>query len=185
MKILFDYLAILCFFIAFKLTNIYTATAVAMVVFSIQILACYIMHKRVEKSHLVSLVLLLLLGGSTLLLHKEIFIKWKPSIVYWIFSIVLIASHWIGEKPIIERLMGTGMALPKPVWYKLNMAWGCFFFAMGWLNLYVIYHYSTNVWVNFKLMGTLGLIIVFCIAQAFYLSRYIKDIDTDTKKSEC
>lgn len=175
MKFLFDYFPIICFFIAYKLWGIYTATAVAMVASALQLGAYWIMHRRFEKLHIITFAFIIVLGSLTLIFHKAIFVKWKPTIVYWIFSGVLFGSHFFGKKPLIHRMLNDKIALPEKVWPRLNMSWAIFFLGLGILNLYVVYDYNTNAWVNFKLFGTLGLMLVFIIGQAFYISKHMKN----------
>lgn len=146
-----------------------------MVASVLQIAIYWLIYKRTEKVHLITLAFILVLGGATLFFHKAIFIQWKPSVIYWIFGLLLIFSHVIGKKPIIHRLLGDKIQLPKKIWGRINFAWGVFFILLGFLNLYVVYHYSTNAWVNFKLFGTLGLTLLFALIQVLYLSRYVKE----------
>ncbi len=174
MKILNDYLPIICFFIVFKLYGIYAATAAVIVISTLQVSFFWFKNRRLETIPLVTLVLVVILGGTTLLLHDEIFIKWKPSVVYWLFTLALLGSQWFTKKSIMERMMGEKISLPKPIWSQVNVAWSIFFLGLGFLNIYVVYHFSTNAWVNFKLFGTLGLILVFAIAQSIYISRHMK-----------
>ena len=174
MKLLYDYFPIICFFIAYKLWGIYVATAVTMGASILQVSAYWLMHRKFEKVHLVTMALILVLGGATLFFHKTIFIKWKPSIIYWLFSVLLIGSHFFGKLTLIHRLIGDKIKLPQKVWARINFSWGLFFLFMGFLNLYVLYHYSTSSWVNFKLFGTLALTIVFIIAQVLYMSRHME-----------
>ncbi len=174
MKFLFDYFPIICFFIAYKLFGIFVATAVTMGASFLQVSFFWLKHRRFEKVHIITLALVLFLGGSTLLLHEAIFIKWKPSVIYWVFSILLFGSQFIGKKNILQRMLGDKVKLPTPIWKRLNLAWSIFFFLLGFLNLYVVYHYSTNAWVNFKLFGTLGLMLVFIVIQAFYMARHMQ-----------
>ena len=174
MKLLYDYFPIICFFIAYKLWGIYVATAVTIAASAIQVSAYWLIRRRFEKVHLITFVLITLLGGSTLLFHKVIFIKWKPSIIYWLFSILLIASQYFGKAPLIQRMIDGKIKLPDKVWARVNLSWGIFFLFLGFLNLYVVYHYSTSSWVNFKLFGTLGLTIVFIIFQVIYMGRHME-----------
>jgi intracellular septation protein len=175
MKFFYDYFPILCFFIAFKFFGIYIATAVTIVASVLQLGLYWLIHRRFEKIHIITLLSVVVLGGSTLIFHKEIFIKWKPSIIYWVFSIVLLGSQWIGSKPILQRMLGEKIVMPAKIWLRLNFAWAIFFLLLGLLNLYVVYHFDTNTWVNFKLFGTLGITLVFIILQAIYMTRYIED----------
>lgn len=134
----------------------------------------WLKHKKFEKLHVITLISVLILGGFTLFFHKPIFIQWKPSIIYWIFAMVLLFSRYITRKNLLVRMLGTKINLPTSIWDKLNIAWSLFFIFLGFLNLYVIYHYSMNAWVNFKLFGTLGLTLVFTIAQTVYMSRHVR-----------
>lgn len=173
MKFLFDYFPIIGFFIAFKLWGIYVATAVAIASSVLQVGLYWLKHRRFEKLHVITMIFIIILGGSTLIFHKPIFIKWKPTIVYWIFSVVLIGSQWIGNKTLIHRMLNEQITLPAKIWTHLNISWAIFFLLLGALNLYVVYHYSTNAWVNFKLFGTLGLMLFFIIVQALYVTKYL------------
>jgi intracellular septation protein len=133
----------------------------------------WIQHKKFETLHLITLAIVMLLGSTTLLLHNELFIKWKPTAIYWIFAVVFLLSQCIGKKLLIQRLLDNQITLPIIIWKRLNLAWVIFFISMGALNLYILYHFSTNTWVNFKLFGALGMTIVFIILQAIYMSRYL------------
>jgi len=173
MKFLFDFFPILLFFIAYKLYGIYVATVVAIVAAFAQLGLFWAKHRRFEKMHLVTLALIVVFGGATLILHDEMFIKWKPSVLNWLFGIVFIGSQFIGEKTLVERMMGANVTLPAAVWNKLNISWGLFFLALGFINLYVVYTFDTNTWVNFKMFGMLGLTLVFVLAQSVYLMRHM------------
>ena len=175
MKFLYDFFPILLFFIAYKMYDIYVATAVAMAAAAVQTFAFWLKYRRFEKMHLVTLALLLVFGGLTLLLHDPVFIKWKPTVINWLFAIVFMGSHWIGDKPLVERMMSHAIQAPLPVWLRLSWMWVTFFVGIGLLNLYVAFNYSEEAWVNFKLFGMLGITFAFVIGQAFYLSRYIED----------
>jgi intracellular septation protein len=173
MKLLFDFLPILLFFLAFKLFDIYIATAVGMVASLLQVAFYWLKHRRFESLHVITFVLVTVLGGATLLFHNATFIKWKPTAIYWAFAIAFLGSRFIGQKPLLQSLMEKNLTLPQTVWQRLNLSWVIFFGLMGTVNLYVVYHFSTNTWVNFKLFGALGLTIVFLIAQALYMTKYM------------
>lgn len=174
MKFLFDFFPILLFFVAYKLYGIYTATAVAIAAAFLQVGAFWWRHRRFENMHLVTLGLIALLGGATLWLQDEAFIKWKPTVVNWLFGAVFLASRYIGSQPLTKRMMGSAIELPDAIWYRLNTAWGLFFVSMGLLNLYVVYNFDTDTWVNFKLFGLMGLTLAFVVGQAFFLARHMK-----------
>jgi intracellular septation protein len=173
MKLLYDFFPILLFFIAYKVYDIYVATAVTIAAAFVQTGLYWLRHRRFENTHLLTLGLLVVFGGLTLILHDPVFIKWKPTLVNWLFAIGFIGSQFIGRKPLVERMMGHAVSLPAPIWSRLNQAWTWFFVAMGALNLYVAYNFSEDTWVNFKLFGMLGLTLAFVIAQSLYLSRHL------------
>lgn len=177
MKLLFDFLPIFLFFIAYKVYDIYTATLVAIVASCLQVAFFWFKHRRVEPMHIITLILIVVLGGATLMFKDETFIKWKPTGVNWMFGIAFLGSQFIGKKTILERMMGANITLPTEIWTRLNTAWALFFIALGFINLYVAYTYNTDTWVNFKLFGMMGLTIAFILVQAVYLSRHIKHED--------
>ena len=184
MKFLFDLFPIILFFAAYKLYDIYVATGVAIVAAVLQTGLFWLKHRRFENMHLVTLGLLIVFGGLTLILRDPIFIKWKPTVVNWLFAVVFMGSRFFGERTLVERMMSHAITVPAPVWLKLNWAWTLFFLAMGVLNLYVAYNYSEDTWVNFKLFGMMGLTIAFVFMQAFYLSRYMEEPDENKQESD-
>nr|VFJ63448.1 MAG: intracellular septation protein [Candidatus Kentron sp. DK] len=155
--------------------GILAATAVAVLASIVQVGMAWSHHRRVENMQLITLVLLIVLGGATLLFQDELFIKWKPTAVNWLFALVFWGSGLVGDKTLVQRMMEGNIQLPPVVWSRLNLAWVVFFLVMGFLNLYVIYHFSTEFWVNFKLFGLLGLTLLFVIGQSFYLIRFMKE----------
>lgn len=175
MKFLFDFFPIVLFFIVFKLFDIYTATAVAMVASISQVLIYRIKFQRYEKMHVISLAIIMLLGGATLFFHNPWFIKWKPTGIYWLSALVFLGSSFIGSKPLIQKMMEVNVTLTTKVWHRLNAAWSLFFIIMGALNLYVAYYYDTNTWVNFKLFGGVGFTFFFVLIQAFYLTKHMEE----------
>jgi intracellular septation protein len=174
MKMLFDFLPIALFFVAYKFFGIYAATLVAMVTSLLQIFYIWIKHHRLELMHIITLVIILVLGSATLFMHNPMFIKWKPTAIYWVFAVVFITTHFFTKKTLIEQMLGKKIALPKSVWGKLNLGWAVFFAVLGLINVYVVYNFSTNAWVNFKLFGAMGLTVAFVIVQSFYIAKYAK-----------
>lgn len=174
MKFLFDLLPVLLFFITFKLYGIYTATAVAIAATFIQIAWVWFRHRKVDKMLWVSLVIIVLLGGATLALQDETFIKWKPTVLYWVFATVLLVATSFFNKNLIRVLLEKQIALPDVVWGRVNLSWVAFFLFMGFINLYVAFSYSIDTWVNFKLFGSTGLMLVFIVIQGAMLGKHIK-----------
>lgn len=173
MKLFFDTLPIILFFIAYKAYDIYVATLTAIVAVAAQIIFTLARGKRPETTHWVTLGIITVLGGATVYLHDEIFIKWKPTAVYWILALLFLGSRYIGKKTLVQRMLDKNLSLPSNLWNRLNFSWFAFFVFMGALNLFVVYHFDTDTWVNFKLFGTLALTFVFIIVQASLLAKFI------------
>lgn len=142
MKLLIDFFPILLFFVAYKLAGIYVATGVAIAASAAQVGWFWWRQHHVEKMHLATLGLLVVFGGMTIALRDPIFVMWKPTIVNWLFAAVFLGSHFIGGKPLIERMMSQAISLPAAIWPRLNLLWVAFFFLSGAANLYVVYDYS-------------------------------------------
>lgn len=175
MKFLFDLFPIILFFVACKVWDIFTATAVAIVATLLQVAWVAFRHKKVDTMLWVSLGVIVVFGGATLVLHDEKLIQWKPTVLYWLFAVILIAVRYLFGKNLIEKIMGKQLSLSHPIWDKLNLAWGLFFVVLGVANLYVVNHYTPSQWVNFKLFGTTVAMFVFIILQSRWLAKYLKD----------
>jgi intracellular septation protein len=175
MKFLFDIFPVILFFIAFKVYDIYVATAVAMAATFLQIGWAWLRHRKVDTMLWISLAVIVVFGGATLLLQDETFIKWKPTVLYWLFSAVLAVAALAFRKNLIRAMMETQVTLPEVVWGKLLASWIAFFALMGALNLIVAFNFSTDAWVNFKLFGGIGLMLVFIVLQGLMLARHIED----------
>jgi intracellular septation protein len=172
MKFLFDLFPVILFFVAFKLSDIFVATAVAIGATALQIGWSLWRRHAVSKMQWASLVIIGVFGGATLLLHDETFIKWKPTVLYWLAGAAFLGALAF-RKNLVKAVMSEGLELPEHVWFKLCVAWGIFFLFKGALNLWVAYTFPTNTWVNFKLFGGMGLMLVFVLAQALWISRYL------------
>lgn len=170
MQLLFDFFPVIAFFIAYKLADIYVATGVIIVAVIIQMAVQWIRHRKISPMMLISAVLVLVFGTITLLVHDKTFIQWKPTVLNWLFAAGFLVSQFVGEQPVIQRLMGSNLQLERPVWLKLNLMWVGFFVLMGALNLYVAFSFEESTWVNFKLFGMLGLTLVFALLQGVWLS---------------
>jgi intracellular septation protein len=210
MKILLDFLPILLFFGTFKYAEsqkewaarfasehfgflvsggvvgtgeapVLLATLVVMVATMVQILFLLARGKKIDMMLWISLALVVVLGGATVWFHSETFIKWKPSVLYWAMGLSFWISQTFFRKNLLQAMMGAQLELPSGVWQRLNFAWIAFFALMGLLNLYVAYSFDTSTWVNFKLFGGMGLMLVFTLAQGIYLTRHIKPEDADDK----
>lgn len=197
-KFLFDLFPVIIFFIAYKLGDanpgathqilqsiglpqpavvndkpgIYLATFVAIIASVAQILWVKLRGHKVETMLWVSLGIIVVFGGATLWLQDESFIKWKPTVLYWVFASTIFGAALFGRN-LIRGLMNTQLELPEVAWSRLNLSWGAFFALMGLVNLWVAFNYSTDAWVNFKLFGSMGLMLVFVIGQGMMLSKYM------------
>jgi intracellular septation protein len=175
MKLLFDLFPVIVFFAAFKLADIYVATAAAIAATFLQVGWLTLRRKPIDTMLWASLGLIVIFGGATLLLQDETFIKWKPTVLYWLFAVVLAGAALFFRRNLIRTMFAAQVDLPDPVWTKLNWSWVGFFAFMGAANLYVALSFSTDFWVNFKLFGGTGLMLLFVIGQAVFLSRYLED----------
>jgi intracellular septation protein len=209
MKLLLDFLPILLFFGSFRYAEahrdwaagfatqhfgmlvaggrvgpteapVLLATVVVIVATLAEVLWLKLRRRHVDAMLWVSLALVVVLGGLTIYFHNETFIKWKPSVLYWSMGLALWLSPLLFDRNLLKLLLGEQLALPARVWHRLNFAWVAFFGAMGLLNLWVAYSFTTEIWVDFKLFGALGLILAFTVAQGLYLSRYVKDAESPT-----
>jgi intracellular septation protein len=175
MKFLFDLFPVILFFIAFKVSGIYVATVVAIVATFAQIGWLKLRGRKVDSMLWVSLAIIVVFGGATLALHDETFIKWKPTVLYWLFAVVLSGGLLLFRRNLLQMMLGDKLEMPAAGWNKLTWSWVGFFAFMGIVNLYVAYNFSTDAWVNFKLFGTMGLMLVFVLAQGALLSKYVQE----------
>ena len=175
MKFLFDLFPVILFFVAYKLAGIFVATAAAIAATFVQVGWLWLRGKRIDGMLWASLAIIVVFGGATLLLHDDTFIMWKPTVLYWLFAAVLAVSERFFGRNLIRAMMRAQLELPPAAWAKLNWSWAGFFAALGALNLYVAYHFTQNQWVNFKLFGVTGLMLLFILAQALFLARHIED----------
>lgn len=178
MQLLFDFLPVVLFFAAYKLADIYVATGVLIVAVLAQTAISWLRHRKVSPMLLTSAILVLLFGGLTLLVHDATFIKWKPTIVNWLFAVAFLVSQFMKGPTIVQRLMGEQLQLePASLWTRLNLMWTVFFVVCGALNLYVAFNFSESTWVNFKLFGLLGLTLVFALGQGVWLARKAEQME--------
>lgn len=175
MKFFFDLLPVLAFFVAFQLAGIYVATAVAIATTFVQVAWLKLRGKRVDAMLWASFAIIVVFGGATLVLQDETFIKWKPTVLYWMLGAVIGGAALVFRRNLIRAMLSEQVRLPDPVWNRLNWSWVGFFVFMGGLNLYVAYNYSTDLWVNFKLFGGMGLMLVFVVVQALFLARHVEE----------
>lgn len=193
MKQFIDFIPLLLFFIVYKLDprvvdiaghevtvgGIYSATAMLIISSLVVYGALFIKQRKLEKSQWLTLIACLVFGSLTLAFHSETFLKWKAPVVNWLFAVAFIGSHFIGDRLLIKRIMGHALTLPDPVWTRLNIAWIAFFLFCGAANLFVAFTFQ-SYWVDFKVFGSLGMTLVFLVAQGIYLSRHLHDADTTT-----
>lgn len=199
MKFLFDLFPVILFFVSYQIAGwqqdaaselantwlgggiatqqapILIATAVAIIATFAQIGWLLVRGRKVDTMLWMSLVLIVVFGGATLLFHDATFIKWKPTILYWLFSTSLLVSSVVFGKNLIRALMEPQIKLPDEIWSRLNVAWIGFFTVMGFLNLYVAFEYPEATWVKFKLFGGMGLMFAFVVAQSMFLGKYIEE----------
>jgi len=175
MKFLFDLLPVILFFAAYKLANIYVATAVAIGATFLQVAVLALMRRKIDTMLWVSLGIIVVFGGATLVLHDETFIKWKPTVLYWLFAAALAGAELAFRRNLIRAMLGEQVQMPDAAWARLNWSWVAFFVLMGGANLFVAFNFSTDLWVNFKLFGATGLMLLFVIGQALFLARHVQE----------
>jgi intracellular septation protein len=178
MKLFIDFFPIVIFFIAFKVFDIYVATAVAIGTTLLQIAYLKKVHCKVDLMQWVSLGVIVVFGGATLFFHDNTFIKWKPTALYWLMAVSLLVGKFIFRRNLMKTFMGEQLTLPEHAWGVLLLSWVGFLSFMGCLNIYVAYNFDLDTWVNFKLFGGMGLMFTFVIAQVLYLNKYIIEKDT-------
>ncbi len=187
MKFLFDFFPAAAFLIAMFIPEnreegIYLATKVIIVTSFLQIIISWIVTRRVEKQYVLIFLVVLILGSATLFLHDERFIKWKPTIVFWMFALICLGSEFIGKSNIPQKLMGHMFDAPAPVWLRVNISLTTFFAVLGIINIYVAYNYTTETWAFFKVFGVMGINFVFILALVMYMSRYMVEIEQKEKE---
>ncbi len=175
MKQILEFIPIILFFIAYKFYDIYVATGVIIVATLIQVSITWLVYRKVEKMQWITLGLIIVFGGATIYLQDENFIKWKLTIIEWLFGIAFLGSQFIGKKTFVERMMGANIELPSHIWTRLNLTWALFFISVGFINLFVMYSFSTDDWVLFKTFGVPGLMVLFIIVQMVFLYKYVPD----------
>jgi len=185
-----DFIPLLLFFIVYKIEpriveiaghslsvgGIYSATAMLIISSLVVYGILFIKQRKLEKSQWLTLIACLVFGSLTLAFHSETFLKWKAPVVNWLFALAFAGSHFIGDKLLIKRIMGHALTLPDAVWTRLNLAWIVFFLFCGAANLFVAFTYQ-SIWVDFKVFGSLGMTVLFLIAQGVYLSRHLHDTE--------
>jgi len=184
MKLLFDFFPVVFFYITYNVGKNYTdevnsiiiATAVLMVSTVAQISITWFKKRKIEKMHVIVLVMALVFGGATIYFRDAQFLIWKVSIANWLFAAVFFGSHFIGDTPVVKRMMQSAIELPDVIWNRLSYMWIIFFIALGAVNLVVAENVDFDTWVDFKLFGLLGLTILFIVLQTIYLSRHITEV---------
>jgi len=181
MLIFYEILPVFLFFLAFKFYGMYVATVVGIVAALLQVLITRLWLKKWDKKQLITLVVFVVCGGMTLYFHNPIFVKWKPTVVFWLFGLFILGSQLITQKPLMQRLMENisqeGMLVPAVIWKRINIIWALFFLILGSVNLYIAYYFSNDAWVNFKFYGVMSVLFLASILQALYLTRFM----TETK----
>jgi len=187
-KFFFDLFPIALFFAAYRYSNdIFLATKVAIVASIAQFIWLRVRRKPIEITHWIGLIVVVLFGGITIWLQDDVFVKWKPTVLYWIFGLALIGARLFWGRNLIRRVMGAQIQLSDPVWERLNISWALFFLIAGAINLYVAFsgHFTQSQWVDFKLFGLMGLMVIFVIGQSIWLSRHIQEPETgETAKKD-
>jgi intracellular septation protein len=179
MHFLFDFIPVVAFFLVYKFSDIYMATAAAMAISAMQILFLWFTQKKLEKGPCITLVALLFLGGATLIFHDESFIKWKPTVIYAVISLFIVGKRYWSKQSAAEQLMGDKVLLAAAKWRVVDQVTLCFFLAMAVLNWWVAFTFDTTTWVHFKLFGVLALTLIYCIALSCYIAKHAEEIESN------
>ncbi len=179
MAFIYEILPVFLFFAAFKFKGIYVATVVGIVATFLQMMVHRFLKDQWDKKQVITFGVFLLFGGMTLYFHNPIFVKWKPTIIFWLFALILLFSHFFSNKPLTQRMIEASLEnnsrVPTRAWRHINLLWTVFFAGMGGLNLWVAYQYTNDTWVNFKFYGLTSALILMSVIQAIYLMRYLKN----------
>lgn len=179
MQAALDFFSVFLFFIVFQVYGIYVATTIGIITSALQAIVYRLIKKKWDHKQTITFVIFAVFGGMTLYFHNPIFVKWKPTIIFWIFAIIISFSHFFTKKPIMQRLLEPAFDKHQPtahhIWYRINLAWIFFFILLGSINLYIAYQYSNSVWVNFKFYGILGAVFAFSLLQSLYLAKNMQE----------
>jgi intracellular septation protein len=181
MQKIYETFPVLLFIIVFKMYGIYIATMVGIAATLLAVFVSWLHFKKWDRTQLFTLIVFIIFGGMTLYFRDPIFVKWKPTIIFWAFALVIFGSHFFTRKPLMQRLTEKLMekkAVPEFVWKRLNLMWAIFFVILGSVNLYIAYYFSDDAWVNFKFFGITSALFVFSLLQAWYLMRHSKESET-------
>jgi intracellular septation protein len=174
MQVLLDLFPVIAFVGTYWIAGFKAATVVIMLAMVAQALLTWLILRKVNRMFLASTVLVVGLGGISLLLKNDLIFKWKPTVLNWFFALAFLVSTYVGEIPLIQRLLQSvakeELTLAREDWRTLNIMWVFYFLVAGAANIFVAYRFSEAVWVNFKLFGLFGLTILFLLLQAWWLS---------------
>lgn len=176
MQMFYEVLPVFLFFLAFKFYDIYVATLVGIAATVIQVLLTRFMTGKWDRKQVITMAVFVVFGSLTLYFHNPIFVKWKPTIIFWIFSIVILGTHLFSRKTLMQRMMEGALqdaVVPSQAWRNVSLMWAVFFVVMGSINLYVAYFLSDDAWVNFKFYGITAALLIISVVQALYLVRYM------------
>lgn len=175
MKQFLDFLPLIVFFAFYKLYDIYVASGALIVATALALVFTWFKYRKIEKMTLITFLMVLVFGTLTLVFHNDLFIKWKVTIIYCLFSLALLISQVVLKKPLVQRMLGKELTLPDKVWNNLNLAWAVFFLACGLANIYVAFWLPQSVWVNFKVFGLTALTLVFTLISGVYIYRHMPE----------
>ncbi|AFJ47005.1 septation protein A [Shimwellia blattae] len=173
MKQFLDFLPLVVFFAFYKMYDIFVASGALIVATTLALLYSWYKFRKLEKTTLVTFVLVVVFGGLTIYFHNAEFIKWKVTIIYALFAAALLIGHMVTKKPLIQSMLGKEISLPAQVWSRLNMAWALFFILCGLLNIYVAFWLPESIWINFKVFGLTAMTLIFTVISGFYMYRHM------------
>ncbi|MFM2483736.1 septation protein A [Celerinatantimonas yamalensis] len=182
MKQLLEFIPLIIFFIVYKMYDIYMASGALIIATGLMLVVYYLRYRRVEKTHLITFLAVAVFGGLTIALHNDVFIKWKVTVIYALFTIILLVTQYGFKAPALKRMLGKEMELPEHIWNRLNLAWAIFFAICAIANLYVAFSLSQQIWVDFKVFGLFGATLAFTVVSVIYIYRYLPKEPTKEDK---
>jgi len=171
MRFIHEVFPTIVFFVVYQFTDLFTATFAYLSSTGYQAYMDWKIRRKISKLVLINLSVLSVVAFSSFLFNDENFIKWQPTIVNWLISLIFASYVLVYEQTLVERLFGAHFQLKAQDWLIMNRLWSAFFFTIGALNLLVAKHFDSNTWVNFKVFGMMALLAGFFLLQRVYLLR--------------
>lgn len=184
MQSFLEFLPLVVFYVVWKFSDIYWATGSLILMSALHVLFFIVQRKPVPTKAWIFFGLIAVFGGLTIYLQDDTFLKWKVTIINGVFALALVISQYVFKQNIIKKFLGESLSLPEKVWTNLNLSWAAFFAFCAILNLYVAFNFEQETWINFKVFGLTGLMIIFSISSIFALYKYLPKEESNDEESD-